>query len=156
VRTVGLTGIDRILDVGRAQEFWAALHFQYGTTGLVLLGCVAAYWLSGLVMFRRRGFDLALHAGCGLLAIGLVAFFFADDLSVPSTAYSRYMLSPLFLAGGVVMLAAHRVLAPRGASLLTATALAIVALQAYPLASTLALDWRPDFARNSREWSHTP
>jgi hypothetical protein len=77
-------------------------------------------------------------------------------MSIPYTAYSRYMQYPLFLGGGIVLLAAHRLIAPLGVRALAATALGVAALQAVPLASTLALDWRPDFARNSREWSHVP
>jgi hypothetical protein len=156
VRTVGIGAVDQIVGAGRVAEFWAALQFQYGATGLVILAGIAAYWVAGFALLRRRRFDLALHASCGLLAAGIVAFFFTDDMSIPFTAYSRYMLYPLFLAGGIVILAAHRLLAPRGTGVLTMTALAVVVLQAFPLASTLALDWRPDFARNSREWNHIP
>jgi hypothetical protein len=156
IRPVGPAGWAEITASGRVSEFWSALHYQYGTTGLILLAVLWAYWFVGLYRLRRDGFELALHALLGLGALGLVSFFFSDAMSIPYTAYSRYMLFPLFAAGSTLLLAGHRLARAHRTGALVAMAFAILALQAVPLASALALDLRPDYARNSREWPHIP
>ncbi len=156
IRTVSPANWSEIVASGRASEFWSALHFQYGATGLILLALLWTYWLIGLYGLRREKFELALHALLGLGALGLLAFFFSDAMSIPYTAYSRYMLFPLFTAGSMLFIAGHRLARSGRMGALVGVAALILALQAAPLASALALDMRPDYARNSREWPHVP
>jgi hypothetical protein len=156
IRTVGPGGWHEVTAAGRVSEFVSALHFQYGSAGLVLLTALWVCWMVGLYQLRREGFLLALHSLLGVAALGLVAFFYSDEMSIPFTAYSRYLLFPLFVFGATLLVAGDRLRrAGRMKTLVTASVL-IVAFQAFPLASALALDFRPDYARNSREWPHVP
>jgi hypothetical protein len=156
VRPVGLGQWGDIAAAGRVTTFASALRYQFGDSGVILLAALWLAWLIGLYRLRRSGFELALHALLGVAALELVAFFFTDAISISYTAYSRYMLLPLFVVGSTFFVAGHRLgRAGRERTLLVVFA-AIVALQAAPLAASLALDLRPDYARNSREWSRVP
>jgi hypothetical protein len=86
----------------------------------------------------------------------LILFNFADELAVPFTAYTRYMMYPLVLMGLLLLPAATVMIRRSGPWPVVLTAIVIGALQAAPLARTLALDFRPDFARSSLEWDRIP
>jgi hypothetical protein len=156
IRTVGLGRWEDIAAAGRVSEFTAALRYQFGAGGLILLAALAVFWLAGLYRLRRHGHDLSLHALAGVTALALTAFFFSDAMAISYTAYSRYLMLSVFVVASAVMLAAHRLRPARRVRVLSLATLLVLALQAAPLASSFALDLRPDYARNSREWFRIP
>jgi hypothetical protein len=85
-----------------------------------------------------------------LTTLALVIFFFVDALGVPYTGYSRYLAFALVALSGAIFATLHRVTDRR---LLIAVPLVIAGLQAWPFAQTFALDFRPDYERNSLEWN---
>ena len=84
-----------------------------------------------------------------LTTLALVAFFFVDALGVPYTGYSRYLAFALVALSGAVFATTHRMADRR---VLIAVPLVMAALQAWPVARSFALDFRPDYERNSLEW----
>jgi hypothetical protein len=89
------------------------------------------------------------HVTWAITTLALVAFFFVDALGVPFTGYSRYLAFALVALSGAVFATIYRTSDRR---LLIAIPLVMLALQAWPVARTFALDLRPDYERNSLEW----
>ena len=87
-----------------------------------------------------------------LTALGVAAFFFVDVQAIPWTGYSRYLVFSLLALGGAVFATTYRITDRR---VLIALAAMIAALQAAPVSRALALDFRPDYERNSLEWSRS-
>jgi hypothetical protein len=82
----------------------------------------------------------------------LIVFFYVDELGIPYTGYGRYLMFPYVLLGVAALLAVRRLLDRGRRAIVVAAALFVAACQAQPLAHTLALDFGPDYARNSLEW----
>jgi hypothetical protein len=82
--------------------------------------------------------------------MGLVLFFFVDAMGVPYTGYSRYLAFAMVALCGGVFAMTHRI---SDRHLLIAISTMLAALQALPVARALALDFRPDYERNSMEWN---
>jgi hypothetical protein len=155
-RRVGFASLDTVASPARFREWWDGLLYQFGPSGVILLGAVAAYALAGLIMLRRDRHEWLAHASLVAAAAALLVFFFADEMSVPFTAYSRYMLLPLFTGGSILLIAGHRLARDGRRRVLVALAAAIAVLHAAPLGAAIALDFRPEYARNSREWYGVP
>ena len=69
---------------------------------------------------------------------------------MPYTGYSRYLAFALVALSGAIFAEVHRTTDRR---VLIAVPLLVAGLQAWPLARTFALDFRPDYERNSLEWN---
>ncbi len=150
-RPVALVFGREILNPQRVATWIHRTHDQFGTSGAMLLALVAAYALVGLWMLRREPRVWRFHAAAIAAAAALLGFFFVDQISSEYVAYSRFMLYPLFLLGLLILPLGIRLAATAGA-----VAAVILALQVVPLGRALALDRRPPYARNSREWVRVP
>jgi hypothetical protein len=155
-RTVGFGGDQHVFTSARVHEWADRVAAQFGPTGLVVVVLLALYGVAGWGLLRGRSRDRRVHLGLVITAAALLLFYFSDELSVPFTAYARFMLHPLVLMGLLLVPLARVLLERRGPSAVVLTAVAIVTLQAVPLVRTLALDRAPDFARNSLEWREIP
>jgi hypothetical protein len=109
-------------------------------------------WLPGCAcgfFFMRQG--IRHHLVWGITAIGLVVFFAADVASIPFTGYGRFLAYPLLALCGCRV--RHCGLAgTASANALIGATLVIAALQSFTATSVLALDFLPDYERNSLEW----
>jgi hypothetical protein len=155
-RTIGFGGDQQVFTAARVHEWTDRVATQFGATGLAVVVLLALYGVAGWRLLRDRPRFQRVHAGLGVTAFGLILFNFSDELAVPFNAYTRYMMYPLVLLGLLLVPAAIILVQRRGPRSVVFAALIIVALQAIPLVRTLALDLRPDFARNSLEWGGVP
>jgi hypothetical protein len=151
-RFYGLASMSDLVSLERARQWLATVRLQSGDTGMVLLAGLAVFAFAGFVVHRQHPGDRFSHAAMMIGAALLVVFFYVDRQGVPFTGYGRYLLFPLVAAGAAVMLAVRR-LSERGhRRVVAATAAIVFACQLQPLARTLALDFAPDYRRNSMEW----
>jgi hypothetical protein len=144
-RSVDLVASAGVWTEARAFEWLANAHTLVGTSGAVAIGAVTL-WVVGLMVIRPARREYATWLAT---AAALVLFFFAESASIPFTGHARFLLFPLLALSAVVIGESHR-MPDRRAMLVGATA-AIALLQAVPLVRTFALDFRPDYQRNSLE-----
>jgi hypothetical protein len=137
--------IHRTVAVATAAEVWqSARLLEWFTNVRAALGLTAVIGVALLFLATMR------HVLWALTAIGLTVFFFVDALGIPWTGYSRYLSFSLIALGGAVFASTYRT-GDRRALIAMAAILAI--LQAAPVTRALALDFRPDYERNSLEWN---
>ncbi len=137
--------IHRTVSVATAAEVWRASRIaEWFTNVNAALGVSAVAGVALLFVATLR------HPAWGLTTLGLVAFFFVDALGVPYTGYSRYLWFALAALSGAVFMTTHRTASRR---LLIAMPIVLAALQAGPVARAVALDFQPDYERNSLEWN---
>ena len=138
--------IHRTVAVATAAEVWRPARlvewFTNVRAALGLTAVAAAVALLFVITIR--------HVMWALTAIGLTVFFFVDVLGIPWTGYSRYLAFSLVALAGGVFATMYRLTDRR---VLIAIPVVMAALQAWPVARTLALDFRPDYERNSMEWN---
>jgi hypothetical protein len=135
-RTVTVATAADIWRLSRIGEWTANVIAQLGPSALVGLALVFAF--------------TARHLVWALTTIGLVLFFFVDALGIPYTGYGRYQAFSLIALCGAVIATTHH---GRDRRAPIAMAAIIAALQAVPVARAFALDFQPDYERNSLEWN---
>jgi hypothetical protein len=141
-----------IMSSSRAVEWIENVRVQVGGTGLILLGALAAFAVVGAAAYRGRAEDVRAHVLMMCGAAALVVFFYIDLLGVPVTGYGRYLMFPYALGAAAALLAARRFVERGSTRIVVGAAVFVLACQTLPLARTLALDFLPDYARNSLEW----
>ena len=136
--------VHRIVAVATAAEVLQSARIAEWLTNVnAALGVAAVAGVALLFVGTLR------HVAWAVTTLALVIFFFVDALSVPYTGYSRFLAFALVALSGAVFATSHRTTDRR---LLIAVPLVMTALQAWPVARTFALDFRPDYERNSLEW----
>jgi hypothetical protein len=128
---------------------------EFGAAGIIVPAAIAVYAIAGFWLLRDRRLR-QVHAVLVVAAAGLLALNFTEDQSLLWIAYSRFMLYPYFLCALLLLPLTVVLLRQNRTSAVVAMAAVIVALQAGPLAASLSLDLRPDYARNSLEWARVP
>jgi hypothetical protein len=137
--------IHRTVAVATAAEVWRLTRLaEWFTNVRAALGLSAVIAVALVFVITIR------HVLWALTALGLTVFFFVDVLGIPWTGYSRYLAFSLVALAGAVFATAHGV---KDRRVLIAIAATMAALQAVPVARILALDFRPDYERNSLEWN---
>ena len=135
--------------LARASEWLATARYQLGLGGWLSVGAVIASCIFVAFSDRRAAKE---HLVWSLTAIALIIFFAADVASVPFTGYGRFLAYPLLAVCGMVFVAMHAIPQHQRAMLINVS-LAIAALQSFTTAGIFALDFQPDYERNSLEWS---
>jgi hypothetical protein len=136
--------IHRIVTVSAAAEVWGAARIREWFTNVsAQLGVTAVIGVALMFVATLR------RVAWALTTIGLVLFFFVDTLGIPYTGYGRYQAFSLIALCGAVIAWTYRT---RDRRVLIALPLVVGALQAVPVARAFALDFRPDYERNSLEW----
>ena len=137
--------VHRIVALAGAGEVWQPARLaEWLTNVTAALGVTGAAAVALLFVGTLR------HLAWALTTLALVTFFFVDALGVPYTGYSRYLAFALVALSGAIFATTHRTTDRR---VLIAIPLVIAGLQAWPTARTFALDFRPDYERNSLEWN---
>jgi hypothetical protein len=137
--------IHRIVAMATTAEIWKSTRLAEWLTNVT-----AALGVTGVAVVALLFVGTLRHLAWALTTLALVIFFFVDALGVPWTGYSRYLAFALVALSGAIFAAMHRTTDRR---LLIAVSLVIAGLQAWPVAGTFALDFRPDYERNSLEWN---
>ena len=148
VRGYEVAGAVGVWSTVRASEWIEKARYQLGPGGTLAVGALVAWSACGFVFVRQAVWH---HLVWGATAIALIVFFLADAASIPFTGYGRFLAYPLLALCGIALMTAHT-LAPHRRALLIAVTLAIAALQSFTTASIMALDFLPDYERNSLEW----
>jgi hypothetical protein len=148
VRGYEVAGASAVWTVARASEWIRNARYQLGPGGTIGVALLAAWSVCGFV-FLRQG--IWHHLVWGVSAIGLIVFFAADVASIPFTGYGRFLAYPLLALCGIVFMTAHWLAEHRRRFLIGVT-LVLVALQSFTTTFVLALDFLPDYERNSLEW----
>jgi hypothetical protein len=137
--------IERIYALGAATEVWAEaraaawianVRAQVGIGGMLAVGVA-------IVVSAR-------HWWWMVTAVALAVFFFGDVASIPYTGYGRFLAYPLVAVCGAVFAATYRW--PERGRAIVALSASLALLQLGPVARMLALDFEPDYVRNSQEW----
>ena len=137
--------IHRIVALATAAEVWQSTRLAVWFANVT-----AAIGVTGLLAVALLFIGTLRHVAWAVTTLALVIFFFVDALGVPYTGYSRYLAFALVALSGAILAATHRATDRRR---LMAVPLVIAGLQAWPMAQTFALDFRPDYERNSLEWN---
>ena len=143
-----VAGAAGVWTASRASEWLAKVRYQLGLGGSISVALVAAGCLLSFLADRRLARQQFVWA---IAAIALVIFFAADVASIPYTGYGRFLAYPLLAVCGSLFVIAHWLPDHRRVVLMTAT-LAIAGLQLGATAAIAALDFQPDYERNSLEW----
>ena len=151
-RFYAVVPFDDLFSGSRAAEWIDRIHLQFGDTGMLLLAGLALFAVVGVVAHRHAVDDMRAHVLLALFTLGLILFFYIDVQGVPYTGYGRYLMFPYASITAAVLLSGRRLLERGRALAVMSIAVFVLACQAYPLAQTLALDLRPDYTRNAREW----
>jgi hypothetical protein len=138
LRTVAVAAAGDVWTPERIARWFSNVRAQLG------LPAVAAVAPTFFVALR--------HPLWALTAVLLAVFFFVDALSIPYTGYGRFLAYSLLALCGALFAVAYRA----NRRHLVAAAMAIAVLQVVPVSRTLALDFRPDYERNSLEWNRGP
>jgi hypothetical protein len=137
--------VHRIVALATAADVWRPTRFvEWFTNVKAALGITAVAGVALLFAGTVR------QVAWSVTTLGLVTFFFVDALGVPYTGYSRYLTFALVALSGAIFATMYRISNRRA---LVAIPLVMVALQVWPVARTFALDFRPDYERNSLEWN---
>jgi hypothetical protein len=147
-RGYDVAGAGDVWTISRAWDWLSVAHQQLGLGGAVAVGVATAWCFLGFRIDRRRH----EHVVWSLAAIALVIFFAADVASIPYTGYGRFLAYPLLAVCGVVFTTTHAVGLHRR-RLLTGVSCALILVLLPAASRMLALDFRPDYERNSLEWS---
>lgn len=137
--------VHRIVALAGAGEVWQPARLAEWLTNVT-----AALGVTGVAAVALLFVGTLRHVAWSLTTVGLVTFFFVDALGIPYTGYSRYLAFALVALSGAIFATTHRTTNRR---VLIAIPLVIAVLQAWPVARTFALDFRPDYERNSLEWN---
>lgn len=148
VRMYEVAGSAEIWTRARVLDWLRTAHFQLGTGGSIAVALATLWCLFGGIVDRRW----RDHAIWSITAVALVIFFAADVASIPFTGYGRFLAYPLLAVCGLLFATTHA-LDLRRPSALTVLSAAVIVLQFTSVSSMLALDFRPDYERNSLEWS---
>lgn len=137
--------IHRTVTVATAADVWQAARIREWFTNIsAQLGMTALVGVAAVLLITARAFAWTLTT------IGMVLFFFVDALGIPYTGYGRYQAFSLIALCGAVIATTYRVVDRR---MLIALSVLVATLQAVPFARAFALDFRPDYERNSLEWN---
>jgi hypothetical protein len=153
-RTFELASWDELWNASRIDTFFSKLLVQFGVTGIALL-VVSAVMLAAMArQDRARRWPAICLVGA---AVTQVAFFYTDRASLPWTGYARFHLIALvaFAAAAWVPTAALRA-HPQFRRIALAATVAVAAMQAWPLGSSLALLAGPDPQRSYTEADDAP
>ncbi len=140
--------VQRTVAVAAAAEVWTTARMAEWLTNVraqIGLPAMAAVTLTGVAALR--------HFLWALTATALAVFFFADALSIPYTGYGRFLAYSLLALCGALFAITYRITDRRA---LIGITVVIAALQIVPVSQVLALDFRPDYERNSLEWNRGP
>lgn len=132
--------------MARAAQWIATAQYQLGVGGSIAVVAVAAScgaWMS------RDGRAQRAMSVWTITAIALSIFFAADVLSIPYTGYGRFLAYPLLALCGALLFTTYSLTNRR---ILIAISAIIAALQFSTTARVFALDFQPDYERNSLEW----
>jgi hypothetical protein len=151
-RFYALLPLAELASLARGREWFDRMHQQFGDTGLILLALLPVLAIAGLFVHRRAPGTLFAHILIVLLAIGLVVVFYVEVQGVPYTGYGRYLMFPYVAFAAALILFVERLIERGHARLTAVLVVLILACQARPLTATLALDFSPDYERNSLEW----
>ena len=135
--------------MARAAAWLSTARFQLGTGGSLSVAAATAWCVLGFVVDRRATWQ---HLVWTVTAVALVIFFAADAASIPYTGYGRFLAYPLLAVCGLLFMTTHR-MAVTGGGMLSSISVAILLAQFAPATRMLALDFKPDYERNSLEWS---
>lgn len=149
VRGYEVAGAAGVWTALRASEWLAKARYQLGLGGSISVALAAAGCLLGLLADRRLARQQFTWA---ITAMALVIFFAADVASIPYTGYGRFLAYPLLAVCGSLFVITNWLPDQRKMPLIAAT-LSIAVLQLGATAAVLALDFQPDYERNSLEWS---
>ena len=137
-RTFELAAASEIWTRARLGEWFANVLAQVGWGGVIATTFTIAVTI-------RQWWWL-------VTALAIALFFFADAASVPYTGYGRFVAyAVLAVCGGLFAVAYEWRSRP---ALLIGASLLIAALHVVPVARVFALDFEPDYMRNSLEWKH--
>jgi hypothetical protein len=137
--------IHRTVTVATAADVWRWSRIEEWVTNVIAqLGITAVIGVAVVYLATARQLLWALTA------IGMVLFFFVDALGIPYTGYGRYQAFTLIAICGAVIATTHRL---RDHRWLIAMPLFIALMQVVPFVRAFALDFRPDYERNSLEWN---
>lgn len=134
--------------MARASEWLTTAQSQLGPGGSIAVATATAVCIFGALADRRW----REHIVWSLTAVALVMFFAADVASIPFTGYGRFLAYPLLAVCGFVFVATEW-LAHHWRTRLAALSYALIVLQFGSIIQMLALDFAPDYERNSLEWS---
>jgi hypothetical protein len=136
-RTVAPADPAAVWNQPRILEWFTNVTAQLGITAVIGIALLYA------VIIRP-------HVLWAVTAAGLTVFFFAESVGLAYTGYGRFQAFTLIALCGGVIGVAHRMADRRK---LAALSIVIFALQVIPFARAFALDFRPDYERNSLEWN---
>jgi hypothetical protein len=137
--------VHRGVAVAAAEQVWQPARLaQWLTTVRAQLGLPAMIAVATIFVAALRHFVWVLTA------VAVALFFYVDALSIPYTGYGRFLAYSLLAVCGALFAITYRITNRRA---LAALSFGIAALQALPVSQVLALDFRPDYERNSLEWN---
>ena len=136
-RGFGLDGSAPVWTQARVIEWIANARAQVGIGSLIVAAGAIVATAAFAPLWIATAFAIAL-------------FFFADPISVPWTGYSRFVAHSLLAVSGAVFVVIYRRNVTRR-TLIAACAL-IAGLQLPMTLTTFAVDFKPDYERNSLEW----
>lgn len=156
LRTVSFRSTARVFTAARMDTWVHRTAGEFGRTGLIAAALLVLYAVAGAWWLRRDRLFQRFHAGVVAAACGLLVFYFSEDAALEWIAYARYMLYPMFL-GGLLLIPLTIRLERRGMwRTIVAGSAAILVCQAVPTVGLIRLDLRPEYARNSLEWTQIP
>ena len=148
VRGYDVAASAEVWTTARAWQWLTIAQQQLGPGGSIAVATATGMCLFGALADRRW----REHIVWSLTAIALVIFFAADVASMPFTGYGRFLAYPLLAVCGFVFVATDWI-DRHWRTRLTALSYVLIVLQLGAIVQMLALDFRPDYERNSLEWS---
>jgi hypothetical protein len=133
----------------RASEWIANARYQLGPGGSIAVAAAALWCALGFLADRRA---IRHHLIWALTAIALVVFFAADVASIPFTGYGRFLAYPLLAICALMFVTTYSI-AEQRRRLLIGISAALAVLMLPTTMQVMALDFQPDYERNSLEWS---
>lgn len=149
--------ISRGYEVGGAAALWtiARAHvwldrarYQLGLGGSISVAIVTGWTIVAIAAHRQAWREYAVWI---LSAAGIAIFFAADVASIPFTGHGRFLAHSLVALCGAVFVTTYWLWSVNRRVLIAVCA-AIAVLQAAPAVRVFALDFAPDYERNSLEW----
>ena len=146
-----IVGDASVWSTARLSEWLSNARFQLGVGGTITVAALCAWAVLGTIAHRAAWRQ---HVVWVMTAIALAMFFAADAASTPWTGYGRFLAYSLLALCGVMFVTA-RWLETQRRTVLIATSVIVAALQIGPAWQVFALDFAPDYGRNSLEWART-
>jgi hypothetical protein len=151
VRGYEVGGATALWTAARAQAWLHSATYQLGLGGSISVGLVTAWSIAAIVAHREAWRSYALWI---LTAAAIAIFFAADVASIPFTGHGRFLAHSLVAVCGALFVTSYW-LSAINRRVLIAVCVALALLQLVPTVRTLALDFSPDYERNSLEWDRS-